>query len=77
MENIYLRNSSYYSDYRKRIEMDSKVQTRYTYKNYKLKSRYYINKEKLKRVLYPKHISYWKKKETKKALNFISNSMPF
>nr|QWW93252.1 hypothetical protein [Hattoria yakushimensis] len=71
MENIYLRNSSYYWDYRKRIRMNSKVQTQYTYRNYKLRSHFYINKNKLKRVLYTKHISYRKNKQNKKALNYL------
>ena len=71
MENIYLRNSSYYSDYRKRIGMNSTVQTRYTYRNSKLRSYFYVNENKLEKVLYTKHISYWKSNRNKKALNYL------
>jgi hypothetical protein len=77
MENIYLRNSSYYSEYTKRIGIGSKIRTRCTYKNYKLRRHFNINKSELKRVLYTNHLSYWKEKKNKKALNFLNNSMPF
>nr|YP_009943714.1 Ycf66 [Douinia plicata]QOD95564.1 Ycf66 [Douinia plicata] len=77
MENIYLRNSSHYSKYTKRVVVNSKIQTRYIYRDYKLRSHFRINKSELERVFYTKHISYWKGKQNKKALNLVKNSMPF
>nr|YP_009943628.1 Ycf66 [Scapania ampliata]QOD95478.1 Ycf66 [Scapania ampliata] len=77
MENIYLRNSFHYSGHTKKIVMNSKIQTRCTYRDSKLRSHFCINKSELKRVFYTKHISYWKGEQNKKALNFLQNSMPF
>lgn len=57
--------------------MNSKIQTRCTYRDYKLKSHFGINKSEFKKVFYTKHISYWKGEQNKKALNFVKNSMPF
>jgi hypothetical protein len=71
IENLYLRNSSYYLESRKIIQMNSKLQIEYTYKNHKLKSYIYINKNKLKKIHYTKHLSYCKKKQNKKALNYL------
>lgn len=56
--------------------MDSKIGTTYTYKNYKLRNHFSFNKNKLEKVSYTKHVSYWKDKQHKRALNFVDNSMP-
>lgn len=74
VENIYLRNSSHYSRYTKRMGIDSEVRTKCTYKNLKLESKVSINKKKLERVSYTKHVSYYRKYRNKKALNYLLNS---
>jgi len=76
MENIYLRNSVHYSGYTKRMGIGSEVGTKCTYKNFKLKTKVSINKKKLERLSYTKHVSYYKKDQNKKALNYLLNSMP-
>jgi hypothetical protein len=75
-ENIYLRNSSYYSRYTKTIEVNSKVTERYIYKNLKLRKNFSTYKMEIPKIFYTGHLSYWEKERNKKALNFINNSMP-
>nr|QWW92840.1 hypothetical protein [Herbertus javanicus] len=70
VENIYLRNSSHYSKYIKRIEINSEIRTKYTYKNLKLRKNLFYKNE-LKKISYTKHVSFWKKKQNKKALNYL------
>jgi hypothetical protein len=74
-ENIYLRNSSYYSKYVKRIEIDSKMEERYTYKNLKLRKTFFININKIEKIFYTKHLSYQREKQDKNTLNSLKNSM--
>ena len=56
--------------------INSKVETKCTYKNFKLKTKVSIHKNKLERVSYTKHVSYYKRDQNKKALNYLLNSMP-
>nr|QWW92925.1 hypothetical protein [Delavayella serrata] len=69
-ENVYLRNSSYYSKYVERIDLNSKIGERYTYNNLKLKKNFSINRNKIKEIFYTKHLSYKREKQNKKALNY-------
>ena len=56
--------------------ISSEVVTKYTYKKFKLKTKVSINKKKLEKVSYTKHVSYYKKDQNTKALNYLLNSMP-
>jgi len=67
-ENIYLRNFSHYPKYVKGIEMNSKIVKRYTYKNFKLRNNFSINK--IEKISFTKHLSYKKEKQNEKALNY-------
>nr|YP_009545092.1 hypothetical protein [Gymnomitrion concinnatum]AZB86878.1 hypothetical protein [Gymnomitrion concinnatum] len=71
IENIYLRNSSHYSKYVKKMEIDSRVEKRYTYKNFKLKKNFSINKNRIEKISYTKHLSHCKGEQNKKALNYL------
>nr|YP_010704355.1 hypothetical chloroplast RF66 [Calypogeia suecica]WCP19234.1 hypothetical chloroplast RF66 [Calypogeia suecica]WCP19321.1 hypothetical chloroplast RF66 [Calypogeia suecica] len=57
-ENIYLRNSSYYSRYTKTIEINSKVTERYIYKNLKLRKNFSTYKMEIRKIFYTRHLSY-------------------
>lgn len=61
-ENIYLRNSSFYSKNTKQLEINSNFSKENTYKNLKLRNKFSILRNRSDRVSYTKHISYWKEK---------------
>lgn len=62
VENIYLRNPSHNSKYLKKIDLNSKFETKYTYKNVKLRNKFLIYKNKIEKISYTKPASYSKKK---------------
>lgn len=71
VENLYLRNSSHYSKYVKRIGGNSRVVERYTYKNFKLKKSFSIDKNRIKKISYTKYLSYRKREQGRKVLNYL------
>lgn len=48
--------------------MNSKIVKRYTYKNFKLRNNFSINK--IEKISFTKHLSYKKEKQNEKALNY-------
>nr|QWW93335.1 hypothetical chloroplast RF66 [Notoscyphus lutescens] len=70
-ENLYLRNSSRYLKYVKKIEINSRIGERYTYKNIRLEKNYCINGNDFAKISYTKHLSYCSEPQNKKALNYL------
>lgn len=58
------------------MRIDSEVIAKYTYRKFKLKNNVSILKKKFGRVSYTKHVSYYRKEQNKKTLNYLLNSMP-
>lgn len=53
------------------MEIDSKIGKRYTYKNFKLKKNFSIDKNRIKKISYTKHLSHYEGEQKKKALNYL------
>ena len=49
--------------YRKRINIDSKLVRKYTYKNFKLKKKLPLDKYKINKINYTICVSYWGQKK--------------
>lgn len=75
MESVYLRSASNCLRSGKK-NIASEFEKRYTYKNFKLKKHFSVNRQKIDGIYYTIHVSYCREKEKKGALNFTRNSMP-
>ena len=49
--------------YRKKINIDSKLVRKYTYKNFKLKKQLSLDKDKINKIYYTIYVSYWGQKK--------------